>query len=250
MTAPPPVISEDKAIQLGHPSYVWGSGQERRLRLLLPWVDLSDKKVLDIGCGIGTYVRAFHRFSNEIYGIDVDVDRVKSAEGLNVLAAAAEHLPFEDGTFDIVFLNEVIEHVNDDTEALREAYRILKSGGVIIIYAPNRLYPFETHGFFLGKRYVFRLLPLVNYLPDFLRNKFVPHARAYLGRDISRLLRGLQMEVILKTYVYPGFDGIALRKPRLAGFFRKLFYFLEQTPFRVFGLSHLVILRKSTPPGA
>ena len=63
----------------------------------------------------------------------------------------------------------MIEHVADDRETLREVARVLAPGGTCVIYAPNRLYPFETHGIYVGKRYVFGNIPFVNWLPTFLR---------------------------------------------------------------------------------
>ncbi len=63
-------------------------------------------------------------------------------------------------------LNEVIEHVGNDRDTIREALRVTKPGGRVVIFAPNRYYPFETHGVYLGKKYVFGNIPLVNYLPD------------------------------------------------------------------------------------
>ncbi len=67
---------------------------------------------------------------------------------------------------------------------------MIRPGGHIVIYAPNRLYPFETHGIYLGKRFVFGNIPLVNWLPDPLRNRLVPHARAYTKRGIRRTYAG------------------------------------------------------------
>ena len=95
------------------------------------------------------------------------------------MLSASETLPFRDAAFDVVVLNEVIEHVRDDAATLAEALRVIRPGGHIVIYAPNRLYPFETHGIYLGKKFVFGNIPFINWLPDPLRNKLVPHARAY-----------------------------------------------------------------------
>ena len=238
--------TEEKSIALGHPSYVWRFGQERRLSLIRRYVPLENQRMLDIGCGIGTYVNQFRRFSNDVYGVDVDPDRVKEgSRGVpNLAIARGEDLPFQDESFDIVLLHEVLEHVEDDQQTVREAYRVTKIGGSIVIYVPNRLYPFETHGFYWGKRYIFKLVPFVNYLPNRWRRIFVPHVRAYLGNDIKRLFEGLSISVVVHTYVYPGFDGIASRRPRLAAFLRRVFYGLERTPLRVFGLSHLLVVRK------
>jgi len=114
-----------------------------------------------------------------------------------------------------------------------------------VIFAPNRLYPFETHGVYLGKRYVFGNIPLVNWLPNPLRNRVVPHARAYLHGDFRRLVRGLPAKTVVHGYVYPGFDNIAGRSPRGAKLLRKVLYFLESTPLNRFGLSHFVVLRRT-----
>ncbi len=264
--APPAsqAVDPTRAITLGHPSYVWRSGQERRLNLIRRFAPLEGRAVLDIGCGLGAYVRRFRDFSPYVYGMDVDAPRVKEGARRgtpHLLVGAAEHLPFRVGAFDVVVLNEVIEHVNDDAAALREAVRALRPGGTVIVYAPNRLYPFETHGIYLpaalrrrrtgsadgrtiGPRYVFGNIPLVNYLPDPLRRRLVPHARAYLARDIRRILQGLDVDVVEHGYVYPGFDNVATRSRIAAAVLRRVLYFLEHTPLRVFGLSHFVVLRR------
>ncbi|MDO8671753.1 MAG: class I SAM-dependent methyltransferase [Dehalococcoidia bacterium] len=238
---------QDKTIALGHPSYVWLSGQDRRLHLVLKYVPLQGRKVLDVGCGLGMYMNQFRRFTPEVYGVDIDAEKVDVASKSlpNVYVSPAEALPFDDGKFDVVFLHEVIEHVDDDRKAIQEAYRVLGNGGSLVIYAPNRLYFFETHGFYLGKRYVFKLLPFVNYLPNFMRRFFVPHVRAYLGGDLKKLFEGLAIETVVHTYVYPGFDAIAMKSPWLAKVLRRVLYFAENTPIRVFGLSHFLVVKKT-----
>src|SRR5690606_39799722 len=106
------------------------------------------------------------------------------------LGAAGEYLPLPDASIDVIVLNEVIEHVQDDRQTLRELARVLRPGGTAILYAPNRLYPFETHGIYLGRKYVFGNIPLVNWLPGPLRDRLVPHARAYRHGDWARLIEG------------------------------------------------------------
>jgi SAM-dependent methyltransferase len=237
-------------VALGNPSFVWRFGQDRRLNLIRQYAPLEGARILDIGCGLGVYVRKFREFSDRVYGIDIDAKRLvegaRTTPGL--MRSASETLPFRDALFDVVVLNEVIEHVRDDAATLAEALRVLRPGGNIVIYAPNRLYPFETHGIYVGEKFIFGNIPLINWLPDPLRNRLVPHARAYTKRGIRRTYAGLDVRVRAETYVYPGFDNVIARRKRLGRVLRSALYRAEHTPLRMFGLSHFVVLQK--PDGA
>lgn len=192
------------------------------------------------------YVSKFHRYSDDVYGVDLEPDRVRAGSRTlpNLMVARGEDLPFPSGCFDVVFLHEVLEHVDDDSQVVREACRVLRPGGHAVIFVPNRLYLFETHGFYLGRRFVFRLLPLVNWLPDLVRRRFVPHVRAYLSRDLRHLWQRLPFQQIVHSYVYPGFDNIVARHGWRGRLLRSLCYRAEHTPLRVFGLSHFLVLQK------
>ena len=237
---------EERAITLGHPSYVWRFGQDRRLALIRTYAPLEGQRILDVGCGLGVYVKKMRAFSQEVYGVDVDSEKVAEASQTlpHIHLAPAEKLPFPDGFFDVVLLHEVIEHVEDDRQAILEAHRVIKRGGRIVIFAPNRLYPLETHGVFWRGKYHFGNIPLVNYLPDSLRQRLCPHARTYTRGDIRRLFEGLSVEVIVHTQIYPGYDKIAARRPAMGILLRRATYALERTPLRAFGLSHFVVVKK------
>jgi SAM-dependent methyltransferase len=239
-------ISAPAAVGLGQPSYVWRFGLERRFELIRRHVPLEGRRILDVGCGIGTFVQRLRKFSPYVYGVDIDPERVRqgAAAAPCLAVAVSEYLPFADAAFDVVLLHEVLEHVRDDRLTLKEAGRVTRPGGRIVIYCPNRLYPFETHGIFLGKRYLFGNIPLVNYLPDGLRNRLVPHVRAYTRRDLRRLFAGMGARPIVHTYVFPGFDNVAARSALASSILRRVLYPLENTPLRNFGLSHFVVLEK------
>jgi SAM-dependent methyltransferase len=241
-------VDEERAITLGHPSYLWRFGQDRRLELIQRYARLEGRRVLDVGCGLGMYVKRFRDFTPHAFGVDRDPQRAIEAGAAlpNIAAAASEALPFPDDGFDLVLLHEVIEHVADDGQTVREAYRVARPGGRVVIFAPNRLYPFETHGVYWRGAYHFGNIPLVGYLPSFLRRRLAPHVRVYTVGDIRRLLRGLDARLIVHTQIYPGYDNIAARRPWLGKLLRRLTYFFEDTPLRVFGLSHFVVIEKVT----
>lgn len=238
---------EERAITLGHPSYVWRFGQERRLAMMAQYAPLAGRRILDTGCGLGMYVRAFRQFSDEVYGIDVDPDKIAQAscELPNLQVAPAELLPFEDDFFDVVLSHEVWEHVNDDRAAAREAVRVLRLGGRLVVFVPNRLWLFETHGVYWRGVYHFGNIPLVNWLPDTLRNKLAPHVRAYTRKQLQALFQGLPVRVVVHTQIFPGYDNIVKRRPAVGRILRALTYTAERTPLRIFGLSHLLVVEKT-----
>jgi SAM-dependent methyltransferase len=241
-------LTEEKAIRLGHPSYVWGFGQARRLALIRRYVVLEGRAILDVGCGVGAYVGAFGRYSDEVHGIDIDPEKVveaRQATSARLAVASTEALPYADGRFDVVLSHEVIEHVTDDRRAVAEAVRVLRPGGRLVIFCPNRLYPFETHGAYWQGTYHFGNIPLVNYLPDRWRDRFCPHVRAYMGRDLRALLAGLPVRVVAHRGVFPGYDKVVHRRPALGRWLRRVTYLLESTPLWRFGLSHLLVVEKT-----
>ena len=245
-----PTIVDDvhsaTAIERGRPSYSWRYGQDRRLEMVRRYIDLEGARVLDVGCGIGTYVRRFRQYTDDVHGIEVEEERVAeaSAELPNIVLAVGEALPYPDAHFDLVFSNEVIEHVQDDRKTAQEMVRVTKPGGLIVLFAPNRLYPFETHGAYLGGRYVFGNVPLVNWFPDPIRNRLAPHVRAYTMKGIERLFRGEPVRVVQHRVIYPGFDNITARHAHVGPVLRKALYTAEQTPLHQFGLSHFLVLRR------
>jgi SAM-dependent methyltransferase len=246
---PAPIVDDvhsATAIERGRPSYSWRYGQDRRLEMVRRYIDLQGARVLDVGCGIGTYVRRFRQYTDDVHGIEVEEERVAEAsqELPNIVLAVGEALPYPDDHFDLVFSNEVIEHVQDDRRTAQEMVRVTKPGGLIALFAPNRLYPFETHGAYLGGRYVFGNVPLVNWFPDPIRDRLAPHVRAYTTTGIERLFRGEPVRVVHHRVIYPGFDNVTARHARLGPVLRKALYAAEHTPLHQFGLSHFLVLRK------
>lgn len=241
------MLDDSKAIHLGHPSYVWRFGQDRRLDLIRRHAQVDGARVLDVGCGLGMYVAKLKASGADAYGVDVDPDKVTLAQERldNIFVAPAETLPFPDDYFGTILLHEVLEHVTDDRQAVREAFRVTRTGGRVVIFVPNRLYPFETHGIFWRGKYRFGNVPLVNYLPDRWRNALCPHVRAYTSRGLRALFAGLTYRLIVHTQIFPGYDNIAYRRPALARVLRGMTYAAEHTPLRVLGLSHFLVVEKT-----
>ncbi|HZD11650.1 MAG TPA: class I SAM-dependent methyltransferase [Candidatus Binatia bacterium] len=235
----------EKAAFRGEPGYVWRSGQERRLAMIREHVDVRGR-ILDNGCGLGTYLAALSPFSDSRFGLEVEADRARQAAEVasGVVVGVGEMLPFPTATFDFVFSNEVIEHVVDDRRYAIEMVRVARPGGRILIFCPNRWYPVEQHGIFWRGEYKFGNIPLVNYLPRALRNRLAPHVRTYTAPDIRRLFRDLPVVVVHHSQIFGGYDNIEHRWPTLGGALKQILYRLEKTPLQVLGISHLLVLEK------
>jgi len=238
-----------KADARGVPSLVWRAGQERRLAMIRASAGerlTPGARVLVDGCGVGMYNRALLRFTPYVFGLDVEAERAREASRRagGVVVAVGERLPYPADTFDVVLSHEVIEHVGDDARYAAEMIRVLKPGGRAVVFCPNRLYPFETHGHYWRGEYHFGNTPLINYLPDAWRNRLAPHVRAYTAAGLRRLFGGLPACVVRHTQIYPAFDNIIARHPRSGNLLRRFLHALERTPLRRFGLSHLLVLEK------
>jgi SAM-dependent methyltransferase len=245
--AEPGELDPDRAIQRGHPSYLWRAGQERRLNLVRRYVPLDGRRILDVGCGLGRYTEALSQRSGQVYGVEVELERAVQAHcrSAGVVQAVGEDLPFASDTFDLVFSNEVLEHVTDDRQVVREMVRVARPGAYVVAFAPNRLWPWETHGIYWRGRYRFGNIPLINYLPTPLRNRLAWHVRAYTRRGLMGLFAGLPVEIVHLSTVYPGFDNVTQRSARLGYWARAVSYRCEQLPLlNRCGLSHLLAAQK------
>lgn len=105
------------------------------------------EKVLDVGCYTGYFIRHLAKLGIQCSGVDIQKDLMARlnkdyAGNPKFKYGNAEQLPFDDETFDVVTLFDVLEHCLDDKKAIREAERVTKNNGMIIINLPkNCEYP-------------------------------------------------------------------------------------------------------------
>jgi SAM-dependent methyltransferase len=236
-----------KAALRGEPSYVWRAGQQRRLEMIVHFASERIKgNILENGCGVGMYVEHLAPFGGKIFGLEYDFERVAEAARNSpyILNAACESLPLPSSTFDLILSHEVIEHVQNDRAAICEMVRVLNPGGRIVLFCPNRGYPFETHGIYWKGKYYFGNKLFVNYLPRTWRNQLAPHVRIYSTRDLEKLLDDLPVKFIERTIVFGAYDNIIVRFGAFGKVLRAILQFLEKTPLKIFGLSHFWVIEK------
>lgn len=116
------------------------------MKHLMEFEKFSGKRLLEIGCGLGTDLLQFARGGARVTGVDLtpaSVDLVKKRFAMYGLTAEtqvadAEHLPFSDNSFDVVYSFGVLHHTPNTQKAIDEVYRVLKRGGRAIIMLYHR----------------------------------------------------------------------------------------------------------------
>lgn len=146
-----------------------GLGREFNQRVIAMAGDLSNKKILDVGCGYGELLMEINNNypTAHLSGIDLIDVRVKEVPGklANCVIKNGDieaTFPFEDNSFDFVFCTEAIEHLKNPANCLKEIKRVLVSNGGIIITMPNATgyWPFYLLGSLITLKWLrTRLLP-------------------------------------------------------------------------------------------
>ncbi|MEC0125566.1 class I SAM-dependent methyltransferase [Paenibacillus pabuli] len=146
-------------------TYTTRSANESWISMIQENVDVSGKYVADIGCGGGIYTQALaHMGAVQVTGVDFSQEMLK---GATTNCKSIQHITFSlgnaydthlpDHKFDLVLERALIHHLNDLDACFREAHRILKPGGTLIIQdrtPQDCIHPGNEHhlrGFFFEK---------------------------------------------------------------------------------------------------
>lgn len=109
-------------------------------RALSPHIH-SRQKILDVGCALGGFLDYLHyKGFIQLSGVDMAETYVEQARLNNkyrIEIGHAEALPFDDHVFDVIVMEQVLEHLFNPIQAFQEAMRVLRSGGIFCIGVPN-----------------------------------------------------------------------------------------------------------------
>jgi len=161
-------------------------------------------KLLEVGCGRCDHLKIYKTFGLDVYGLDFSQDAVDLTPEINIKECNMEKdtIPYPDEFFDVIYTKSFLEHLENPTNFLKEAKRVLKKNGTIITLVPDwesnmAIYfddfshkspyttyslkdLYEIHGLRNSDVFLFRQLPIVwkfpvlNYLCAFLAI-FTPH---------------------------------------------------------------------------
>jgi SAM-dependent methyltransferase len=167
--------------------------RERKLRLFLDELQPTpETSVLDVGadelgfgegdgCGTLNFFEEHYPWPERITALGLHDGTGFHARypGISYVQGDACDLPFDDGAFDVVFSNAVIEHVGGRDRQRRFVTEAIRVGRRVFITTPNRLFPVEVH----------TRLPLVHWLPDSLSHPAYRAAGKEFATDVQLLSR-------------------------------------------------------------
>lgn len=116
-------------------AYYKGGGLPRALAARYYREFAGAHRILDLGCGAGAFGRVRPSPDIEVYGVDADPLAVELASRFEVATRTdleTDVLPYPDESFDAVLAKDIFEHLREPGRAVREAYRVLRPGGVIV----------------------------------------------------------------------------------------------------------------------
>jgi SAM-dependent methyltransferase len=232
---------------------------EKRLRFISQVCDLAKVRFLDCGCGAGEYVFALiEKFQADAWGIEYLPEKVAKAKAHPGLAhrisqGDIQRLELRTESFDAVLLNEVLEHIPDEGAALRQVHRVLRPQGILIVFAPNRWFPFEAHGVHLkGTHISIRpWVPFIPYVPLFFGHRVFDYwARNYWQSELRRRITDAGFRITRLHYFWQTFENISGSQPWLVRRFkpalRRAANICESKVFlRRFGVSQVIVGTKS-----
>lgn len=162
--------------------------------------ELTGKRILDVGCGLGMMMEYFASRGNDVVGIDIVPQAVRAnmSRGLHVVEADARAIPFKTDSFDMVYSLGVIEHFEETQQALQEQVRTCKPGGIVVAVVPYLITPYYWAGRLLNRLAQKEFDLLVTYGKPFSKKRLASKMEAagceqiltkpYYGSAFLRLL--------------------------------------------------------------
>jgi SAM-dependent methyltransferase len=170
-----------------------------RIRKILPFVGEGGRRtVLDLGCGPRfTLLRALSRHVQCGVGVDEHVEETCQGNIRTYRARLETVLPFEEGSFDVVTMLAVLEHLATPLEILREVRRVLRPQGVLLITVPS---PAAKP-----------LLEFLSFRLHLVSEKEIRDHKTYYDREmIGDLLAQAGIKLVRHRYFQFGFNNFAV----------------------------------------
>lgn len=149
------------------------------------YIPFEDRRVLDLGCGMGNVSILGSEYFSYIVGLDISISQLKRTKWrldlrriarVHLMNGHALKLPFVNEVFDLVITYDLYEHVSDKDGLLEEIFRVINKNGFLVLTTGNRLFPLDRH----------TLLWFVDYLPKKLATQYVKLMKRGSSYEVSQ----------------------------------------------------------------
>jgi SAM-dependent methyltransferase len=182
------LINKEKGLE---DSYWWFVGRRSILERVLKRFAKRPRAALDVGCGSGRNMQLLSKHCDWVMGLDRSPAALAlaAARGFPVACADGHHLPLPDSTVDLVTAFDVIEHLDDDIQALEEFHRVLEPGGLLLVTVPAYRFLWSEH------------------------DEALMHRRRYVASELHAKLTRCKFRVLKRSYAvfFPFLPIVAYR---------------------------------------
>ena len=163
----------------------------RTVSAILSTLDVKNKKILEVGSGIGRDSIYLAKLGADCYLLDYIEAPLKIAReiaetekvGITIIRGDANTLPFPDSCFDLVYSQGLIEHFTEPDVLIKEQRRVLKKGGYLLVDVPQK----------------YHIYTLIKHILMFF-NRWTPGwEKEYTVGQLKRLIKGCELEIV-STY--------------------------------------------------
>jgi ubiquinone/menaquinone biosynthesis C-methylase UbiE len=200
---------EGEEERFDYEGHIWGSAESvislknkrspaLNLKRFLEIIEKINGRLLEIGCGTGMFIKSVkhYRPDLEIYGCDISKTAITLAEknkkyDIHCKIGGASALPYEDESFDIVAMMDVLEHLEDVGGAIKEAKRVLKEGGIFHLLVPCEVNKFTLHWLMWKLK-----------IGHNLKRKYAGHIQRLTRQNIHDFIKEARLKIIKETFSF------------------------------------------------
>ncbi len=187
--------------------------------------NLTNKQILDAGCGSGRLTKSISKYSKKVYGIDIIT--LPKSKNLKFIKADIMNLSFPDSFFDIIYCEGVLHHTPNPKKAFMELARVNKDRLYIMVYSKRNIFML-IRKYFIVYKYHYSIIKLISlifalfiYIPINILNYFSKYNRKFTIKSLEFLIFDYlspkyqsihTFEEIEKWYKEAGYNNIIKRE--------------------------------------
>lgn len=219
----------------------------KKILVINKFTILNNKLVIDVGCGWSDSLRLFYDLGCRVIGIEIQnkyieeqLKNLHTRKEIHLVLSDGSHSPVKRKVADLVWISDVLEHVEQDHMIVKEAYRVLKENGLVFISVPNKFQIVEHH----------LLFPFGGILPSkcfkaLAKKRSTWLLRTYSQKELLHLTNPF-FERLHLCYQWPEFELKLSSIPSLATALQRISMWFQGSPLNKLGSNIIYVGKKRT----